>query len=323
MALNVKYLGLELRNPVIVSSSPLTASVEKIIALEKHGAGAVVLKSIFEEQIMGEAAFLDRYNDYPEAADYLNAYLSSDYLAGHLALIAEAKQKVDIPVIASINCSTDGSWVDYAKSIERAGADALELNIFFLPTDARMTSAAIEERYLSVVNAVTSQLRIPVSVKLGMRFTNVLSICREIYYRGGKGVVMFNRFFEPNIDVNTMSMSTAESLSTNSELRNSLRWVGLCSSEIPMLDVAVTGGVHTGEDAVKALLAGARAVEICSTIYINGLDVIGQIAGYIEDWMSTHSFDAVADFTGKLNYNGSGDKQLFQRAQYMKYFPKQ
>lgn len=280
------------------------------------------MKSVFEEQIMGEAAFLDRYNDYPEAADYLNSYLSSDYLAGHLALIAEAKQKVNIPIIASLNCSSDGTWLDYAKSIERAGADALELNIFFLPTDPRMSSAEIEEHYLKIVNTVTSQLRIPLSIKLGMRFTNVLSICREIYYRGGKGVVMYNRFFEPDIDVNTISLSTAESLSDSSELRNSLRWVGLCSSEVSMIDVAVSSGVHTGQDAVKAILAGAKAVEICSTIYINGIETIGRITKYMEEWMSEHSFETVSDFRGKLNYKGSGDKELFQRAQYMKFFPK-
>ena len=322
MNLKVNYLGLELSNPVIVASSPFTASVEKIIKLERAGAGAVVLKSVFEEQIMGEAAFLERYNDYPEAADYLQGYVGNEYLKGNLDMIAEAKRKVGIPIIASINCDTGGTWVEYAKAMEKAGADALELNIFFLPTSATATAKEIEDRYLDIVGSVTKELTIPVSVKLGARFTNVLAVCREIYYRGGKGVVMFNRFFEPDIDIDTMTTSAADSLSERSELRNNLRWVAMASAEVQPLDIAVTTGVHTGEDAVKAILAGAKAVEICTTLYQNGLDVIGRIKKDMEDWMYNHSFETVGEFRGRLNYKGVGDKEVFQRAQYMKFFPK-
>lgn len=322
MNLKVKYLGLELDNPVIVSSSPFTASADKIIALERAGAGAVVLKSVFEEQIMGEAAFLDRYNDYPEGADYLYGYLSDEYIRGHLDMIAEAKRKVRIPIIASVNCDSEGTWLEYARSMEKAGADALELNIFFLPTSAGTTSKEIEERYLNIVAGVAKALTIPVSVKLGVRFTNVLAVCRDIYYRGGRGAVMFNRYFEPDIDVDTMTATAADALSERSELRNNLRWVAMASAEVPMLDIAVTTGVHTGEDAVKAILAGANAVQICTALYRDGLDAIEGIKKYIAGWMDKHSFAAVEEFRGRLNFKGIGDKDIFQRAQYMKFFPK-
>ncbi|MDL2320149.1 dihydroorotate dehydrogenase-like protein [Alistipes sp. OttesenSCG-928-B03] len=322
MSLKVKYLGLELDNPVIVASSPFTASVDKIIQLEQHGAGAAVLKSVFEEQIMGEAAYLERYNDHPQARDYLRGYIGGDYIAGHLNMISEAKKQVRMPLIASINCQHSGSWIDYAKSIEDAGADALELNIFFLPTSADEKSEEVEERYLDIVSGVAEKLTIPVSVKLGVRFTNVLSICRGIYYRGGKGVVMFNRFFEPDIDVDTMSVTGSDVLSSQSELRNNLRWVAMASAEVPTMDIAVTTGVHTGEDAVKSILSGAKAVEVCSTLYANGLDAIGQMKDYIAKWMYDHNFESIADFSGKLNYKGVDEPEIFQRAQFMKFFPK-
>lgn len=322
MNLKVKYLGLELDNPIIVASSPFTSSVDKIIQMERAGAGAVVLKSVFEEQIMGEASFLERYNDYPEAADYLHGYLGNEYINGHLSMISEAKKKVRIPIIGSINCQSEGRWLEYAKSMEKAGADALELNIFILPTDAQSSAAEIEERYLHIVQSVASELTIPVSVKLGMRFTNILALCREIYFRGGRGVVMFNRFFEPDIDVDTMTVTAADSLSEHSELRNNLRWVSMASAEVAPLDIAVTTGVHTGEDVVKCLLAGAKAVEICTALYNDGDGVIEAMKTYLGDWMYNHSFESIPDFCGRLNYREVHDKEVFQRVQYMKFFPK-
>lgn len=323
MNLKVKYLGLELENPIIVASSPFTASVDKIVQMERAGAGAVVLKSIFEEQIMGEVASMERYNDHPQARDYLREYVGNDYIRGYLSMIAEAKKKVGIPVIASINCRSEGTWLEYAKSIEKAGADALELNVFILPTSAATTAAQIEADYLEIVAKLAEELTIPVSVKLGMRFTNVLNVCREIYYRGGKGVVMFNRFFEPDIDVDTMTATAADSLSERSELRNNLRWVAMASAEVPTIDIAVTTGVHTGEDVVKSLLAGATAVEVCTALYRDGAGAIEAMKTYLGDWMFKHSFETVGEFRGRMNYKGvGGDKEMYQRAQYMKFFPK-
>lgn len=319
--LSTNYLGLELPGPVIVSSSPLTASAEKVALLEQHGAGAVVLKSVFEEQILGESSSLGRYCDFPEAADYLRNYVGDDYLRGHIALIGQCKRTVRIPVIASINCLTSGAWTDYAERIEGAGADALEANIFFQPTDADASAAQIEARYLEVVERLTERLSIPVSVKLGMRFTNVLSIARQIYYRKGRGVVMYNRFFEPDIDIENLSLTASDPLSSPDELRNALRMVGLCSALEPHLDVAVSTGVHSGGDAVKAILAGAKAVQVCSTVYENGLGVIGQINDFVGQWMARHNFGGIGQFRGLMNYRGSSDPELYQRVQFMKYFP--
>ena len=322
ITLETDYLGLKLRNPLIVSSCSLTSTLPKLKSLEEHGAGAVVLKSIFEEQIMGETAMLERYSDYPEASDYLHNYLSDDYLRTHLELISKAKAELTIPVIASINCAHAGEWVDYARRMEKAGADAIELNIFMLPLDMTRSSDEIEQAYLEIVNKVVAAVSIPVSVKLGIRFTNILSIAQQIYYRRGKGVVMYNRFFEPDIDVDNISVVSSDPMSTSAELRNSLRTVALCSSQLPMLDIAVSTGVHSGEDAVKALLVGAKGVQICSTLYTNGLEVIRSMSDYIESWMERHTFSKIEDFRGMLSYKGTADTEDFQRVQYMKFFPK-
>ena len=322
ITLETDYLGLKLRNPLIVSSCSLTSTLPKLKSLEEHGAGAVVLKSSFEDQILGETAMLERYSDYPEASDYLHNYLSDDYLRTHLDLISRAKSELSIPVIASINCAHVGEWVDYARRMEEAGADALELNIFMLPLDMTRSSDEIEKAYLEIVNKVVAAVSVPVSVKLGVRFTNILSIAQQIYYRHGKGVVMYNRFFEPDIDVNNIAVVSSDPMSSPSELRNSLRTVALCSSQLPLLDIAVSTGVYTGEDAVKALLVGAKGVQICSTIYTNGLDVIRSMADYIGKWMEQHTFARIEDFRGMVCYKGMADTEEYQRVQYMKFFPK-
>ncbi len=321
--LHVNYLGLELRNPIIVSSSPFTSTVDKIVRLEEHGAGAVVLKSVFEEQLLGETAFLERYHDYPEAADYLSSYLRSDYVGNYLNMISEAKRRTTLPIIASINCITGGEWIEFARRIEQAGADALELNIFLLPTDKDLDTDAIERHYLDIVNKVTSAVSFPVSVKLGIRFTNILSIVKEIYYRHGKGVVLYNRFYEPDINIDNMTLVEGDTFSMSGELRNSLRWIGLTSAQVPLIDLSVSTGIHTGEDAVKAILAGAKTVQVCTALYKQGLGAIGDMKAFISEWMQQHTFERVSDFCGKLNFASAADTTLYERVQYMRYFPKE
>lgn len=324
MKLNTDYLGLQLDNPVIISSSPFTMTADRIRELEERGAGAVVLKSVFEEQILGEAAYLERYNSYyPEAADYLNSYTAQNYMKQNLDLIEKAKESVKIPVIASINCLTDDSWADYAESVESAGADALELNIFILPTDPKQKPEDIEEQYLGVIDSVAGKVKIPVSVKLGTRFTNVLHVCQQAYYHGAKGVVMFNRMFEPDFDIENISLVSADSLSSHDELRSTLRMVGMCNPQVPMLDMSVSTGVHSGADVVKAILAGAKAAQVCSALYLHGLTVIEDMKKFVSDWMEEHSFRSVNDFRGLLDYRKHADDQLYQRVQYMRFFPHQ
>ncbi len=320
MKLKTKYMGLTLPNPVIIASSPLTSSFKHVVEMEKAGAGAVVLKSIFEEQILNESQFLDRFTDYPEAIDYLRSYVGDEYVQGHLSLIKQAKAEVSIPVIASINCMNTSGWTDYARKIEDAGADALELNIFLLPTSPEHTAAEIEKLYLDTISSVTGAVGIPVSVKLPQRFTNVLNIAREAYNRKAKGVVMFNRFIEPDIDIDHIKIVDSEIFSATTELRSTIRTVAMCAPQVN-IDIAVSTGVHTGEDLVKVLLAGAKAAEICTAVYKRGAAAIEEMKTYLADWMDKHSFDSVEQFTGMLSNKASENfSNAYQRAQYMKTF---
>lgn len=318
--LETKYLGLKLRNPLILSSSGLTSTVDKVIAADKAGVGAVVLKSIFEEQILSEIIAVDKYSDYPEAADYLRGYMTENTLGIYLEFIQECKRRCSIPIIASINCSENGDWVNFARVIENAGADAIELNIFLLPTDKHLSSEAIEKNYLEIIARVRDSITIPMVVKLAPSFTNPLGMVREIYYRNINGVVLFNRFYSPDIDIERMSIHSSGVYSSQSELSNVIRWTGMVSSEIPLIDLGASTGVHTGEDAIKVMLAGAKAVHICSTVYKHGLEIVPEMLNFINDWMQRNSFNETRDFIGRLNAENTKDSMAYERTQFMRYF---
>ncbi len=319
--LETTYLGLKLKSPVIAASSPFTSKTGKIVQLEEAGAGAVVLKSIFEEQIAGEAASMEQYSDYPEAAGYLARYLGGDYIKGFLDMIKELKGRVSIPVIASINCVSDGSWVDYAGTLENAGADALELNIFIQPRTQALTAAEIEDIYGNIVAEVAAKVRIPVAVKLSSRFTNVFNVADGLYKRGARGFVFFNRMFEPDIDVEGMEVVAASALSENSELRNSLRSIAFASAAMPQADFAVSTGVHTGDDVLKCLLAGAKAVEVCTALYNDGLGAIGRMNSRVAAWMEDRDYASIDQFRGLMNAKLAPNSDLYGRVQYMRFFP--
>lgn len=319
--IETSYLGLRLKSPVIAASSPFTSKAERIVELERAGVGAVVLKSIFEEQITGEAASLERYSDYPEAAEYLSRYIGGDYVRGFADMVAELKRNVEIPVIASLNCASDGAWIDYAKTVEQAGADALELNIFIQPHSTEVSGAEIEEIYFRIVGDVAGRIEIPVSVKLAYRFTNVFNVASELYNRGAKGFVLFNRMFEPDIDIDRMEVVAAAPLSEASELRNSIRSIAFASSLMPQADFAVSTGVHNGDDVVKCLLAGANAVQICTALYNGGMKVIGEMNSRVAAWMEDHGYDTVDQFRGLMNARLAPDRDAYGRVQYMRFFP--
>lgn len=320
--LSVSYMGLRLKNPLIAGSSPLTATADHIEDLARNGIGAVVLKSIFEEQITGEAAMVGRYSDYyPEAHDYLHAYLGADYMNSFTTLISEAKRRTDIPIIASINCMSEGKWLEFAGRITDAGADALELNIFFLPESKDEASDKIEARYLSIIDKVARMVNLPVSVKFSVRFTNIFHMLQQAYTRGARGAVMYNRFFEPDIDIERMEYIPAGELSTQAELHKSLRYIAIASSEIPGLDISVSTGVHTGADVVKSILAGAKATQLCSTLMLNGSKVIGDITSSLSAWMERNRFQAIDEFRGLMNRTTRPGDPLLERVQYMKTFP--
>lgn len=318
--LETKYLGLTLQSPIIVSSSPFTSTTEGIIAAQKAGAGAVVLKSIFEEQILAEIAAAQSPDYYPEAADYLNQYIADNNLAQHLSLIQKTKTELQIPIIASINCSTNGDWVKFAKVIETAGADAIELNIFLLPTSQDESSAEIEKQYLNIIAAVRDAISIPLSIKLPQNFTNPLNIVKEIYYRNVKGVTLFNRFYTPDINIETLTVTSANVWSNNSEIHNNIRWCGLIASQVPLVDISTSSGVHTPQDALKLMLAGAKTIQLCTAIHNNGLDIITKTNDFIQNWMRKHDFNSIPEFCGKLSYKNIPETNAYERTQFMKYF---
>ncbi|HIY48018.1 MAG TPA: dihydroorotate dehydrogenase-like protein [Candidatus Alistipes faecigallinarum] len=318
--MKAKYLGLELSSPVIVSSSPYTSTVQHVEQCARQGAGAVVLKSIFEEQILREAASLERMQGYGDAGEYLERYLGDAYKNEFLQLVQGAAA-TGVPVIASINCVGAGdAWVEYARSMQQAGAAALELNIFLLPTDRHASAQQLEQAYADIVRKVAAEVTIPVSVKLPMRLTNVLAVGDALLARGARGVVLFNRFFEPDIDIEKMSFVAGDPFSQPSELRNVLRSTALCAHALPQLDVAVSTGVHDGEAAVKALLCGAAAVQVCTAIHLHGYEAIGTISRFVDEWAARHGFDTLDAFRGRMDY-GSAEGDVYQRVQYMKYFP--
>jgi dihydroorotate dehydrogenase (fumarate) len=318
--LETKYLGLNLKNPVIVSSSGLTGTPGKIVQLADAGAGAVVLKSLFEEQIRMEAGSMIKNTDYPEAADYIDAYSRSNALDEYLKLIEDAKARIDIPVIASINCISSSEWMSFAKQIQEAGADALELNVFFLPNEIHGGGTDYEQIYYDILDAVTRKITIPISVKLGQHFSNIPALVNNLYARGSKGVVLFNRFYAPDIDLDAMSFTTSEVFSTPADIRQSLRWVGIVSSLVKKIDICASTGVHDGRAVIKQILAGAAAVQICSVLYKKGPGFIGEILKEVNTWMDLKNFEDLHELRGRMSYKNIPDPSVFERAQFMKYF---
>lgn len=323
MTLETTYMGLKLKNPVVVGSSGLSNSVEKIKELENAGAAAVVLKSIFEEQINNEVNNLinrDPQNQYPEAEDYIWNYVRNNSINNHLSLLREAKKTVGIPIIASINCISTSEWTVFARDFEAAGADALELNLFFVPTDRNKSSEEIERIYLRVVADVKKQVKIPVSIKTGFYFTNLVSMADRLVGSGANALVLFNRFYEPDINLTKLELSASEVFSSPADGYRSLRWIGLISSQLPKVELAAATGIHDGEAVIKQLLAGAQVAQVCSSIYINGAQVIAGMVNDLQEFMKKWNFKRIEDFRGRLSYKNIPDPMIYERSQFMKYF---
>ena len=318
--INTRYLGLELSSPVIVGSSNFTSKVESVREAEAAGAGAVVLKSLFEEQIVSQAHSMLTMESYPEADDYLQYYTRTNSVDAYLDLVAGARKSVKIPVIASINCFSPKGWIDFALEIEKAGASALEVNIFFIPTDKHENSNDSEKIYFKIIDNLKKKLKIPVSVKIGLRFSNLLNFVWQMHNHGAAGVVMFNRFYEPDIDINNLSIQPASVLSNPVEQRYVLRWVGMTSAQDMKIDISASTGVYTGEDAIKYLLAGATTVQVCSALYKRGFTVVTEINEALRKWMDIKEYKTISDFRGKLNYRNVENPSLFERSQFMKHY---
>ncbi|WP_075590076.1 dihydroorotate dehydrogenase-like protein [Labilibacter marinus] len=321
--LNTTYLGLKLKNPIVVSSSGLTNSVDKIQKLVDAGAGAVVLKSLFEEQInhdINKQIQGGEGYDYPEAMDYIAGYTKDNSVGEYLKLISEAKAKFDIPIIASINCFSSNEWISFAKQIEEAGADAIELNVHVVNTDKNVEASVIEGLYYSIAENVNSALNIPFAMKLGDNFANIVAVVNKLYAIGAKGVVLFNRFYQPDIDINQLSLVSASVFSTPADIRKSLRWVAIVADKVEQVNISASTGNHDGEAVIKQLLAGATTVQVCSAVYQKGPKVISDILNELSYWMDEKNFSDINAFRGMMSYRKIKDPAMYERAQFMRYF---
>ncbi|HBL75800.1 MAG: hypothetical protein A2W90_04680 [Bacteroidetes bacterium GWF2_42_66] len=321
--LTTRFFGLELKSPVIAASSSMTGNLEQIKKIAKAGAGAVVLKSIFEEeiyhQLQEELSLRSEMHSDPEYLDYFDYVIKDETLKKYVQLVAAAKKTVDIPVIASINCISSGDWTLFAKKLEDAGADALELNLFVMPSDAGKSSECNEQFYFQTIKKVKEKVNIPVAIKISHYFSNLARISGELSETGIAGISLFNRFITPDIDIDTQKVVSTNVLSQANEYLLPLRWTGILSGQVKC-DLAATTGIHSAETAIKFLLAGASAVQVASVLYTEGVEAITTMNKGIAEWMDKNNYQKIDDFKGSLSMANAGNAGAFERVQFMKYF---
>lgn len=321
--LSTDYLGMKLRNPIIAGSSGLSRSVKGVKEFEENGAGAVVLKSIFEEEIMFE------YEDFLQEAgregvnldqfDYYDFEIKSEKIKKYTELIAESKNSVSIPVIASINCVYSHEWTSFASQLEKAGADALELNMFFLPSDFERTSEEKEKAYFSIIEKVRQEISIPIALKISYYFSNLGPMIQKLSKTGIAGLVLFNRFYSPDFDIDKLEVVSSNVFSGPSDLPISLRWIAIMAERVDC-DLAASTGVHDGEALIKQILAGANAVQVTSAFYQNGKGHIAAMRKTLEAWMVKKGFNSLSEFRGKMSQSASSNPAAYERVQFMRYF---
>ena len=323
--LSTKYLGMNLKNPIIIGSCGLTDNIDSIIGFEKAGASAIVLKSLFEEEILQELQVnLKKMNSdlfmYPETVDYYE-YLEApkETPDKYLQLIKEAKKSLSIPVIASINCLSAGQWTYFPRKIEAAGADALELNLFIMPSDFNRSSEENEKVYFQIICEVRKQIKIPIALKVSYYFSNVGTMLKKFSESGIQGLILFNRFYSPDIDIDKLIVTSAPIISSPTDISNSLRWIGIMSQRVNC-SLAASTGIHDSKAVIKQLLAGADAVQLASILYKQGSTIITEILNEIANWMELKKFNNISDFKGKLSQSQSINPASFERVQFMKYF---
>jgi dihydroorotate dehydrogenase (fumarate) len=321
--LSTTYLGLKLKNPLVASASPLSEKVENVKKLEEAGIAAIVMYSLFEEQIIHESLELDHFLFYGSES---SAEIDSFYpQSGKYTLKAEAyietlkkiKQAVNIPVIGSLNGVSTGGWIKYARKIEDAGADALELNFYFLPTNPALTAIKIEQNYINLVRDVRKSIKIPLAVKLSPFYTAIPNIAKRLVEAGANGLVLFNRFYQPDLDLENLEVTPNLVLSTSNELRLPLRWIAILYGQINA-DLALTSGIHTAEDVLKASMAGASVAMTASELLANGIGRIPVILADMENWMIEHEYESIKQMKGSLSQKSVKEPAAFERANYMK-----
>lgn len=321
--LSTNYMGLTLCSPIIAGSSGITNNLRNIIEIEKQGAGAVVLKSLFEEQILNEAqntsSLSEGMGGYPEALDYIGQYTRHNAINEYLTLIKDAKKNVQIPIIASINCISAAEWIDFASRIQDAGADAIELNIFILPSDPYRAPEENEAVYFKIIEQITAKVTIPVSIKISSYFSGLAKTAIQLSWSGIKGIVMFNRFYNPDIDIENIKVASGFTFSNSGDLALPLRWIAMMSPRV-RCDLCASSGADSGEAVVKLLLAGAKAVQTASILYKHGLTEIGAMNNFLHQWMERKGFSSLDQFIGKLSIDHVDNPAAFERVQFMKHF---
>jgi len=323
MDLSTKYLGLELKNPIVPSAGPLSQSIDNIKKMEDNGAAAVVLYSLFEEQIEHEQLELDHYTSvhnesFAEALDYFPE--PYEYKTGpeeYLEHIRKAKISVDIPIIASLNGKSLGGWIEYAKKIEEAGADALELNIYHLATDIQKTPQEIDNSYINIVKSVKANIKIPIAVKMHPFFSSVSHMAAELDKAGASGLLLFNRFYQPDIDLQSLEVVPNVLLSTPMDSRLPLRWIAVLYNRVNA-DLAATSGIYTEKDVIKMVMVGAKVTQMLSCLLKFGITHIGDVITKVKTWMEENEYESLDQMRGSMSYMNVADPSLFERANYMK-----
>lgn len=321
--LSTTYMGIPLRNPLMVAPCPLSENLDMMKQMEEAGAGAIVVHSLFEEQLIAEELGLERSliqgtESFPEALTYFPEL--PEFRLGseeYLELLRKAKNTLHIPVIGSLNGISSGGWLRYAKAIEEAGADGLELNIYYIPTDPELSGKEIEKKYLDLVQEVKSTVKIPVAVKIGPFFSSLPHMAKQFDQAGANGLVLFNRFYQPDIDLESLEVVPNLNLSNASTLRRRLRWAAILYGKI-QADLAITGGVHTGEDVIKAMLVGAKVVMMASVLLKNGISYLSTLLEDITEWLETHGYESIGQIQGLMSHRSVANPSAFERANYMK-----
>jgi dihydroorotate dehydrogenase (fumarate) len=323
MNLTTNYLGMVLKNPIVASSSPLSHTVDSIRRLEDAGVAAVVMYSLFEEQIGFDSYYIDHHltqgiDSYAESISYFPDMQS--YNVGpdqYVNLIRRAKETVNIPIIGSLNGASVGGWTDYATLIEEAGADALELNIYYLPTSPQISGIEVEALYLDILSSVRQAVTIPVAVKIGPFFSSIPNMASRLSDAGADGLVLFNRFYQPDFDLESFEVAPRLVLSNSDDLRLPLRWVAILYGKLTA-DFAITSGIHTSHDVIKGLMAGARVTMMASELLQNGVRRVGQVLNEMVTWMNEHEYESVMQMIGAMSQEHCAEPAAFERANYMK-----
>ena len=317
--ISTKYMGLDLRSPIIVSSGPLTQNIVSLKKAEEAGAGAVVLKSIFEEQIEKDVS-----SEIESNAEYLGhseesyaAFSRDRYIDRYMKLLAEAKKTLSIPVIASVSAKTMDNWIEYAERFIKCGADGIELNYYPISSDADVSGSDVDKRLISFAEKARKAIDGPLSIKMGYKYSSLANIIKTLDKTGINGIVLFNRFFRPDIDIENLAFTSSNPVSGKDEYAEALRWIGLMSGEIKA-DMCGNTGIHDGETVVKMLLSGAKAVEVCTAVIQQGFSVIGKINAFLEDWMKRHGYSSIKDFSGLLSQEHVENGWMWERTQFLK-----